>query len=214
MEERAALYAAAHSLQPNELQRELIDETASLGRVAGMQIGPLQGAFMTVLATALRPRLAVEVGTFTGYSAICVASALEPGAQLICCDVSEEWTSIARRYWERAGVADRIDLRIGPALDTLRALPPESRIDLAFIDADKSSYRDYYDEIFTRLSPGGVILVDNVLWGGAVADVASADDTAAALRAFNDHVAADTRASSVMLPIGDGLTMISRRLGG
>ncbi len=212
MEERAALYAAAHSLPPTEIQRELIKETASLGRVAGMQIGPLQGAFMTVLATALRPRLAVEVGTFTGYSALCVASALDPGAQLICCDVSEEWTSIARRYWERAGVADRIDLRIGPALDTLRALPPEPLIDLVFIDADKSSYPDYYDEIFTRLSPGGVILVDNVLWGGAVADAASADDTAEALRAFNDHVAADTRASSVMLPIGDGLTMISPKL--
>ena len=211
VEERAALYAAAHSLQPTELQRELISETTSLGRIAGMQISPLQGAFMTVLATALRPRLAVEVGTFTGYSALCVASALEPGARLICCDVSEEWTSIARRYWERAGVADRIDLRIGPALDTLRALPPEPQIDLAFIDADKFSYRDYYEETFTRLSPGGVILVDNVLWGGGAVEPASGDETAEALRAFNDHVAADTRASSVMLPIGDGLTMISRR---
>ncbi len=213
MEERAALYAAAHSLQPTELQRELISETTSLGRIAGMQIGPLQGAFMTVLATALRPRLAVEVGTFTGYSALCVASALEPGAKLICCDVSEEWTSIARRYWERAGVADRIDLRIRPALDTLRALPAEPQIDLAFIDADKSGYLDYYEEIFGRLSPGGVILVDNVLWGGAVADAASGDETAEALRAFNDHVATDSRASTVMLPIGDGLTMISRRGG-
>ena len=213
VEEPVALYAAGHSLTPTEVQRELIAETASLGRVAGMQIGPLQGAFMTVLATALRPRLAVEVGTFTGYSALCVASALEPAARLICCDVSEEWTSIARRYWERAGVADRIDLRIGPALDTLRALPPESQIDLAFIDADKSSYRDYYEEIFTRLSPGGVILVDNVLWGGAAADPTIGDDTAEALRAFNDHVAADSRVSVVMLPIGDGLTMITRRLG-
>ena len=211
VEEKAALYAAAHSLPPTEVQRELIAETAALGRVAGMQIGPLQGAFMTVLSTALRPRLAVEVGTFTGYSALCVASALEPGAQLICCDVSEEWTSIARRHWERAGVADRIDLRIGPALDTLRALPPEPLIDLAFIDADKTSYPDYYEEIFTRLSPGGVILVDNVLWGGAVADRASGDETTEALRAFNDHVATDTRAISVMLPIGDGLTMITRR---
>ncbi len=212
LEESAALYAAVHSLRPTEVQRELIAETASLGRVSGMQIGPLQGAFMTVLATALRPRLAVEVGTFTGYSALCVASALEPGAQLICCDVSKEWTSIARRYWERAGVADRIDLRIGPALDTLRALPPEPLIDLAFIDADKSSYPAYYEEIFTRLSPGGVILVDNVLWGGAVADRASGDETAEALRVFNDYVAADSRASTVMLPIGDGLTMISPKL--
>ncbi|WP_420611233.1 O-methyltransferase [Candidatus Poriferisodalis sp.] len=212
VEERAALYAAAHSLRPSEVQLELIEETASLGRVAGMQIGPLQGAFMTVLATALRPRLAVEVGTFTGYSALCVASALDPGAQLICCDVSEEWTSIARRYWERAGVADRIDLRIGPALDTLRALSPEPLIDLAFIDADKFSYPDYYDEIFTRLSPGGVILVDNVLWGGAVADRASGDETAEAMRAFNKHVAADERTRTVLLPIGDGLTMITRRL--
>lgn len=214
VEEQAALYAAAHSLQPTELQRELIAETASLGRVAGMQIGPLQGAFMTVLATALRPRLAVEVGTFTGYSALCVASALDPGAQLLCCDVSEEWTSIARRYWERAGVADRIDLRVGPALDTLRALPPEPPIDLAFIDADKSSYPAYYDEIADRLSPGGVILVDNVLRGGTVADPASDDDATEAMRAFNGHVAADERTRTVLLPIGDGLTMISRRLGG
>ena len=211
MEERAGLYAAAHSLAPSEIQRELIAETASLGRIADMQIGALQGAFMTVLATALRPRLAVEVGTFTGYSALCVAGALEPGAKLICCDVSEEWTSVARRYWERAGVADRIDLRIGPALDTLRALPAEPRIDLAFIDADKSGYTDYYEEIFGRLSPGGVILVDNVLWGGAVADPRHRDETTEALRAFNDHVAADSRASSVMLPIGDGLTMITGR---
>ena len=211
MEEGAALYAAAHSLAPTAVQRELIAETASLGRIAGMQIGSLQGAFMTVLATALRPRLAVEVGTFTGYSALCVASALEPGAQLICCDVSEEWTSVARRYWERAGVADRIDLRIGPALDTLRALPAEPQIDLAFIDADKPGYLGYYEEIFGRLSPGGVILVDNVLWGGAVADPSHHDDSTKALRAFNDHVAADSRASSVMLPIGDGLTMVTWR---
>ena len=176
-----------------------------------MQISPLQGAFMSVLTTALRPRLAVEVGTFTGYSALCVASSLEPGAGLICCDVSEGWTSVARRYWERAGVADRIDLRIGPALETLRELPTEPPIDLAFIDADKSSYVDYYEEIFGRLSPGGVILVDNVLWGGTVADPSRDDDGTVAMRAFNDRVAADNRARSVMLPIGDGLTMITRR---
>jgi len=211
VDEHAALYAAAHSLQPTLIQRELIAETAALGRVAGMQIGPLQGAFMTVLATALRPRLAVEVGTFTGYSALCVASALEPGAKLICCDVSEEWTSIARRYWERAGVAGRIDLRIGPALDTLRALPSEPQIDLAFIDADKSAYPAYYEEIFTRLSPGGAILVDNVLRGGAVADPSRDDEGTIAMRAFNEHVVADSRASTVLLPIGDGLTIISRR---
>ena len=211
IEDRVVSYAAAHSLQPTAIQRELIADTATLGRVAGMQISPLQGAFMSVLTTALRPRLAVEVGTFTGYSALCVASALEPGAELICCDVSEEWTSVARRYWERAGVADRIDLRIGPALNTLRALPTKPQIDLAFIDADKSSYIDYYEEIFGRLSPGGVILVDNVLWGGTVADPARDDEGTAAMRAFNDRVAADDRARSVMLPIGDGLTMITRR---
>ena len=211
IEEQAALYAVAHSLQPTAVQRELIAETAALGRVAGMQISPLQGAFMSVLTTALRPRLAVEVGTFTGYSALCVASALEPGAELICCDVSEEWTSIARRHWERAGVADRIDLRLGLALDTLRALPCEPQIDMAFIDADKPSYVGYYEEIFSRLSPGGVILVDNVLWGGTVADPARDDDGVVGMRAFNDHVAADARARCVMLPIGDGLTMVTRR---
>ena len=211
VEEQVALYAAAHSLQPTAVQHELIAETASLGRIAGMQIGPLQGAFMTVLTAALRPRLAVEVGTFTGYSALCVASALEPGAQLICCDISEEWTAVARRYWERAGVAGCIDLRIGPALDTLRALPAEPEIDLAFIDADKSSYPAYYDEVVGRLSPGGVILVDNVLRGGAVADRSRDDEGTEAMRAFNEHVAADERTSAVLLPIGDGLTMISRR---
>ncbi len=135
-----------------------------------MQIAAEQGAFMGMLARLLRPRFAVEVGTFTGYSAICVARGLAPGGRLLCCDVSEEWTAVARRYWDRAGVADRIDLRLAPALETLRALPADPSIDLAFVDADKTGYAAYWDEIVPRLRPGGVVLVDNVLWSGKVVD--------------------------------------------
>ena len=166
---------------------------------------------MTMLVQLLQPRFAVEVGTFTGYSALAVARALPPGGRLLCCDVSEEWTAIARSHWQRAGVADRIDLRIAPALDTLRGLPPDSLIDFAFIDADKANYINYYEELRRRLSPRGVILVDNVLWGGGVAVAGQDDPTTEALRAFNAHVAADPRVQAAMLPVGDGLTVITHR---
>jgi caffeoyl-CoA O-methyltransferase len=173
-----------------------------------MQIAPEQGAFMTLLTRVLGVRNAVEVGTFTGYSALSIARGLAPGGRLLCCDVSEEWTSIGREHWQRAGVADRIDLRIAPALDTLRALPADRTVDLAFIDADKPNYIGYYDELVPRLAPTGVILVDNVLWGGRIVDGSTVDDNTVALRAFNDHVVADARVDQVMLPISDGLTMI------
>ena len=153
----------------------------------------------------------MEVGTFTGYSALAVAVALPPGGRLLCCDISEEWTAIARSHWERAGVADRIDLRIAPALDTLRDLPLEPPVDFAFIDADKATYIDYYEELLRRLSPRGVILVDNVLWGGGVALPSQDDPTTEALRAFNAHVVADPRVQVALLPVGDGLTVITRR---
>ena len=136
-----------------------------------MQISPDQGAFMTLLTKHRRTRgFAVEVGTFTGYSSICIARGLADGGRLLCCDVSEEWTAIAREHWEKAGVADRIELKIGPAADTLRALPADPPIDLAFIDADKPGYRTYYEEIVERLRPGGLVLLDNVLWSGNVVD--------------------------------------------
>jgi caffeoyl-CoA O-methyltransferase len=204
-------YLVAHGTPPDEVQRSLIDATAKLGSVAGMQIAPEQGAFMTLLTQIVGVRFAVEVGTFTGYSALCIARGLAPGGRLLCLDVSEEWTAIGREHWERAGVADRIDLRIGPAADALRVLPAEPSIDLAFIDADKPGYRTYYDLIVERLRPGGVVLLDNVLWSGDVVDPSKDDESTQAIRAVNDHVAQDDRVDAVVLPIADGLTLARRR---
>ncbi len=204
-------YAVAHGTPPDAVQESLIARTAELGGVSRMQIAPEQGTFMMLLAKLVDARFAVEVGTFTGYSSLCIARGLAPGGRLLCCDVSEEWTAIARDHWARAGVDDRIDLVIGPAADTLRALPADPPIDFAFIDADKPGYRTYYDEIVERLRPGGVVLLDNVLWSGTVVDDADQGDDVVALRAVNDHVAADDRVEVVMLPIADGLTIARRR---
>jgi caffeoyl-CoA O-methyltransferase len=203
-------YLIAHGTPPDELQNRLIAETKTLGAVAGMQIAPEQGAFLTILTELIGARQAVEVGTFTGYSALCIARGLPTSGHLLCCDVNEEWTSIGRRYWAEAGLSDRIELRLGPAGDTLAGLPPDASFDLAFIDADKPNYGLYYDEILSRLRPNGVILVDNVLWHGAVVDD-SHDANVDAIRAFNDRIAADDRIEAVMLPISDGLTLIRKR---
>ena len=211
LDEGLAAYIQAHSTGPDEVQRDLIEATAALGDASVMQISPAQGALMTLLTTLLRPEFAVEVGTFTGYSGLAVAKALPPGGRLLCCDISEEWTAIARKHWERAGVADRIDLRIGPAMDTLRSLPSEPAVDLAFIDADKAAYIAYYEELVPRLSARGVILVDNALWDGHVADPAQTDPTTEQLRAFNARVVADDRVMVALLPVGDGLSFIARR---
>ncbi|MYB02827.1 MAG: SAM-dependent methyltransferase [Acidimicrobiaceae bacterium] len=213
LDDALAAYIQAHCTAPDEVQQDLIEATAALGDASIMQISPAQGAPMTLLTTLLQPRFAVEVGTFTGYSALAVARALPPGGRLLCCDISEEWTAIARDHWERAGVADRIDLRIGPALDTLRSLPPEPAVDLAFIDADKGSYIDYYEELVPRLSARGVILVDNTLWDGHVANPAQTDSTTELLRAFNARVVADERVLVSLLPVGDGVSVITRRAG-
>jgi len=194
-----------------EVQEQLVEATAALEGWSMMQIGQDQGAFLAMLVTMTQARTVVEVGTFTGYSALAMAMALPEGGRMLCCDVSEEWTAIAVEHWEAAGVADRIDLRIAPAIETLRALPADAQIDVAFIDADKGGYVDYYEEILTRLSPHGVMAVDNVLWSGQVLDADTTDDSTIALRAFNDHVAADERSVAVMLPIGDGVTLIRRR---
>src|SRR5690349_10122294 len=163
-------YVAAHAPEPDEILRDLAAETEAMGRVFSMQISADQGAFMGLLARLTGVRFAVEVGTFTGYSSICVARALQPGGRMLCCDVSEEYTAVARRYWERAGLADRIDLRVAPADETLSALPAEQVIDFAFIDADKTGYRGYWEHIVPRLRPGGLVLVDNTLWAGKVVD--------------------------------------------
>src|SRR5262245_61199751 len=161
-------YLVAHGTPPDAVQEGLIEATAALGPVAGMQVAPEQGAFLTILTQALGVQSAVEVGTFTGYSALCIARGLGEGGRLLCCDVSDEWTAIGRPYWEKAGVADRIDLRIAPALATLNALPNEPQFDLAFIDADKPNYGNYFDALLPRMRANGVILVDNVLWSGNV----------------------------------------------
>ncbi|MGK5556255.1 O-methyltransferase [Actinomadura kijaniata] len=202
-------YLIAHSSGPDALLEELARETAErFAPSAGMQIGPEQGTFMTLLTRLTGARRAVEVGTFTGYSSICIARGLAEGGRLLCCDVSEEWTSVARRYWDKAGVADRIELRIAPALETLRTL--DEPVDLAFIDADKVSYLDYWEELVPRVRPGGVLLVDNTLRGGRVLDEAEQGEDVRAIRAFNERAAHDDRVELVLLPIGDGLTLATK----
>jgi len=204
-------YLVAHGTPPDAVQQALIERTSELGGISMMQIAPEQGAFMMILTRLLGVEHAVEVGTFTGYSSLCIARGLAEGGKLVCCDVSDEWTSIAREYWEQAGVADRIDLRIAPALETLASLPEEEHLDLVFIDADKENYANYYDALLPRLRVNGVILVDNTLWSGAVIDESRDDSSTVAIRAFNDMVAADDRVDSVQLAISDGLTLLRKR---
>jgi caffeoyl-CoA O-methyltransferase len=204
-------YLLAHTEPPDAVLRDLAAETAALGPVSIMQIAVEQGAFLTILARLMGARRAIEVGTFTGYSAICIARGLADGGHLLCCDVSREWTAIARRFWQRAGLDDRIELRLAPALETLRALPRASDIDLVFIDADKPGYRAYYEELLPRLRPNGLIVFDNVLWSGSVADPAVQSDDTRALRALADHVHDDPRVEAVMLAIADGLLLARKR---
>jgi len=204
-------YLVAHGPPADPVLESLVRETRELGPIAIMQVAPEQGAFLTLLVRLMGARRAVEVGTFTGYSALCLARGLPEDGHLLCCDTSEEWTDIARRHWDGAGVSKRIELRIAPALETLRALPADPHLDLAFIDADKPSYVDYYEELLPRLRPGGVVLVDNVLWMGNVARPEADDAQTVAIRRFNDHVTADRRVDSVMLPIADGLTLARKR---
>ena len=194
--------------------RALAEETASLGPISIMQASPEQGTLMTLLARAIGARSAVEVGTFTGYSALCIARGLGASGRLLCCDLNEEWTAIGRRYWEQAGVSSRIELRLGPAIETLRALPRTLQFDFAFVDADKTGYRDYYEEILAHLRPGGLILFDNVLWMGQVLDAATRDADTQALRELNDALADDPRVESVMLPVSDGITIVRKRAAG
>lgn len=204
-------YLVAHSTPPDPLLSDLIGQTAERfpGQVV-FQIGPEQGTFMTMLAELMGARQAIEIGTFTGYSSICLARGLASGGKLICCDVSEEWTTMARAYWEKAGVAGRIELRLRPALDTLRSLPEGEAFDLAFIDADKEGYLAYWQELVPRMRRGGVILVDNTFLHGRIFE-AEPDPAAAAIIEFNDAVLTDDRVRLVMLPIGDGLTIARKQ---
>jgi caffeoyl-CoA O-methyltransferase len=205
-------YVVAHGTWPvDDVLADLRAETAALGPVARMQIGPDQGQLLTPLTRLADARLAVEVGTFTGYSSLCIARGLADGGRLICCDVNEEWTALARRAWARAGLDDRIDLRIAPAVETLAALPEDTAVDLAFIDADKPGYLDYWNALVPRVRPGGILLADNVLWSGEIADPERTDPNTEALRAFNDAVAADDRVEVAILPAFDGLTIARKR---
>jgi len=201
-------YLAAHRSPPDdEIVRDLREETARLGRQAAMQIAPDQAALLRILASAIGARVAVEVGTFTGFSALAIARGLAPGGRLHCFDVSEEWTAIARRYWAKAGVAGRIELHVGEAARMLRALPEDPPLDFAFIDADKKGYPVYWDEIVRRLRPGGLVAVDNVLWEGEVVQADVRGEDVEAIRAFNAQLLADDRVESVMLAVADGLTL-------
>ena len=178
--------------------------------MASMQIGPDQGAFMALLVRLIDARRILEIGTFTGYSSTAMALALPPDGRIICLDVSREWTDIARQAWSDAGVADKVDLRLGPAAETLATLEPDS-FDLAFIDADKPGYDAYYEACLRVVRPGGLILIDNVLWSGRVADPDEDDENTRIIRALNEKVAADERVDHVLLPLADGLTMARRR---
>jgi len=203
-------YLLAHAEPADEVLRDLTEETHRvLARQSGMQITHDEGELLTMLVRLTGARQAVEVGTFTGYSSICLARGLPADGHLLCCDVSEEYTSIARRYWERAGVADRIELRIAPAVETLRSLPAEPHLDFAFIDADKPGYASYVDQIVPRLRPGGLMVLDNMLWGGAVID--PQDDNGRAVAALNDALVADDRLDVVLLPVRDGVSLARKR---
>jgi caffeoyl-CoA O-methyltransferase len=197
------------SLREPEILRALREETAAMPG-AGMQISPEQGQLMRLLVELTGTKRAIEVGTYTGYSALCVALAMGPGGRLVACDINPETTAVAQRYWRKAGVADRIELRLGPALATLDGLLQAGgagRYDFAFIDANKEDYAAYYERALQLLRPGGLVAIDNVLWGGDVADPAKTDQETTAIRALNEKVHADPRVSISMLPIGDGLTL-------
>ena len=205
-------YAVEHGAREDEVLRRLAEETErELADVAIMQIAPDQGAFITLLLRLMGARRALELGTFTGYSAICIARGLGEGGLLVTCDVSEEWAAIARRYWTEAGVADRIGLRLGPALETLRDLPSEEPFDFAFIDADKSEYPSYYEECLRLLRPGGLAMLVNVFRGGGVLEADDDDPRNVATRELNERIAADERVDVAMLPVADGVTLALKR---
>jgi len=222
-----AEYIAARAPRADEILDALRSETEALGNVSRMQVSADQGALLTLLTAVTGATYAVEVGTFTGYSSICIARGLAEGGRLLCVDVSEEYTDVARRAWTRAELDDRIELRLAPAIDTLSALPADEPIDVAFIDADKPNYLAYYEELIVRLRPNGLLMVDNTLWSGRVLDRFDHDDASAAgadapaaglpdedlaaIKQFNDAIAADQRVDSYILPVSDGLTLIRKR---
>jgi len=213
LDDRLYDYLLSVSLREKDVARRLREETAKMPG-AGMQVSPEQAQFMAFLVEALGVRNALEIGVFTGYSSLAVASALPEGGRLVACDVSDEWTRIARKYWREANVDGRIELRLGNGVDTLDALSREGRnetFDFVFIDADKENYLGYYERCLLLVRRGGVIAFDNVLWSGRVADPSDRSASTTALRELNEHLSNDARVSLTMLPIGDGLTLTRKR---
>jgi caffeoyl-CoA O-methyltransferase len=208
-----AAYIRETSVREPEVLARLRAETSRLP-MSGMQISPEQGQFLATLATAIGAERCLEIGTFTGYSALWVALALPRHGSIIACDVSKQWTDIGRRFWAEVGVADKIDLRLAPAFETLDKLLAEGRagsFDFAFIDAEKTEYDGYYERVLKLLRPGGIAVIDNVLWGGSVADTGARDSTTRTLKALNSKIHADQRVMLSMLPIGDGMTVAVKR---
>ena len=206
-------YILEHSVREHPVLAELREATAGMPH-AGMQISPEQGQLMALLVKMIGARRTIEVGVFTGYSSLAVALALPSDGRVVACDVSAEWTSVGRRFWQKAGVADKIDLRLAPAVQTLDAMlaaGEAGRYDFAFIDADKGNYSSYYERCVKLVRAGGLIAVDNTLWNGWVADPAHAEDDTRAIRAFNDKVLADERVDLSLVPIGDGMTLARKR---
>jgi caffeoyl-CoA O-methyltransferase len=201
-------YMLEHSSKPDDIQESLKTETQALGDISRMQVAHDQAMFLFMLVSACQPSFAIEIGTFTGYSSLSIARGLPVNGRLVCCDISDDWTSIARKHWEQANLLDQIDLILAPALETLNALPDDTKIDFAFIDADKGNYIEYYEAILPRISKRGLIVADNVLWSGRVLDEDAIDADTLAIQNFNRHIANDNRITSVMLSVGDGLTVI------
>jgi len=211
LDDRLYDYLVQFGTRESELLKDLRNETAKMP--GGMQIGPEQGAFMGLLVELIGAKRALEIGTFTGYSSLCIAGAMPTDGKLICCDVSEEYTQVARDYWRRAGLESKIELRLGPAVATLDALiaADVEPFDFAFIDADKTNYSNYYERALKLVRPGGLIAIDNVLWGGDVANPAENDEDTRAIRAVNEMVRNDERVTLALAPIGDGLTLARKR---
>jgi caffeoyl-CoA O-methyltransferase len=201
-------YVESHTSPPSAALATVIEETRAMGEISGMMTGPVEGRFLEFLVFALRPQLVLEIGTFTGYSSISMASALPPGGRIVTCDVNPEAHATARRHAEAAGVADRIEYRLGPALDTIATL--DGPFDLVFIDADKTNYANYYEAVLPKLAPSGIIAIDNTLWSGRVVDDGDRSDNTTAIRAVNDLVRNDRRVVCVQLSVRDGVTLIRR----
>jgi predicted O-methyltransferase YrrM len=213
LSDRLHAYLLANSLRETPVQRRLRGATQRIP-MSGMQISPEQGMFMQLLVRLIRAKRVIEIGTFTGYSSLAMALAMPPGGRIVCCDMSEPWTAIARRYWKKAGVDRKISLRVAPALGTLDALLAEGgagRYDFAFIDADKTNYANYYERCLKLVRRGGLIAVDNTLWGGSVADLRVRDASTRAIRAFNRKLHRDRRIDLALVPIGDGITLALKR---